>query len=165
LAITLTDVEIDSLIHEEKLIVSDFFSSFHLTRKGGHQEGKKDFTGLLGSQFRVFVRQGVFNPFDFSIGLLYLLPNSNKAFILRRYNGKSHEHTNKIELDKFYGFHIHTATARYQELGQECEDGYAVATDAYADLNGAMRCMESECGFVVHSVNRTVASFRDDHDE
>jgi hypothetical protein len=29
---------------------------------------------------------------------------------LRRCNGKSHEHTNIIESDKFYDFHIHTAT-------------------------------------------------------
>lgn len=155
----LTDREILALIHEEKKISRDFFASFHLTRKGGHQEAKKDVTGIHGSHFRVIVRQGVFNAFDFSLGLLYQLPQSNRMFILRRYNGKSHEHTNKIEHDTFYDFHIHTATSRYEEFGPGYEDGYAVATSAYADIYGAMRCMESECGFVTPSVNRTLSSF------
>jgi len=54
---------------------------------------------------------------DFSIILAYCPEASNQLFRLRRYNGKSHEHTNTIEADKFYNYHIHTATERYQELG------------------------------------------------
>lgn len=159
MALLLTDTEIDALIHEEKIISQDFFSSIRLTRKCGHQEGKKEILGSQGSQFRVFIRQGVINPLDFSIVLLFDPPHSNKPFILKRYNGKSHEHTNKIEHDRFYDFHIHTATFRYQEFGLGYEDGYAVVTSSYADLVGAMRCMEIDCGFIHHCVNRTLTSF------
>ena len=159
MTIILTDKEIESLIHEEKKAPHDFFTSFHYTRKCGHQEAKKDITGSSGSQFRVIVRQGVINQLDFSIGLLYILPHSNKVFILRRYNGKSHEHTNKIEHDTFYGFHIHTATFRYEEYGPGYEDGYAISSTQYADIYGAIRCMESDCGFAIRSENMTITSF------
>ncbi|MDZ7814842.1 MAG: DUF1828 domain-containing protein [Planctomycetota bacterium] len=37
---------------------------------------------------------------------------------MRRYNGKSHQHTNKIEGNTFFDFHIHQATERYQEFGE-----------------------------------------------
>ena len=68
--------------------------------------------------------------------------------ILKRYNGKSHQHTNKIERETFYDYHIHTATARYQEFGGD-EDGYAEISSAYSNLESALKCMEKECGFVV----------------
>ena len=55
------------------------------------------------------------------------VPQSNRVFRLRRYNGKSHEHTNPIEKEIFYDFHIHTATERYQVLENKKEDTYAEA--------------------------------------
>jgi len=73
---------------------------------------------------------------------------SNVLFRLRRYNGKSHEHSNTIEIEKFYNFHIHTATERYQELGRD-EDAYAEPTERYADLHSAINCMLQDCGFTV----------------
>ena len=65
---------------------------------------------------------------------------------LQRYNGRSHEHTNLIERDRFSGFHVHTATERDQQLGAD-EDAYAEPTDRYADLHGALQCMFEDCGF------------------
>ncbi len=65
---------------------------------------------------------------------------------LRRYNGKSHEHTNRIERDRFYNFHIHMATERYQREA-ETEDGYAEPSSKYSDLSGAIECLIDDCGF------------------
>jgi len=161
----LSDEVIESLIREEKRIPPDFFATFHLVRKGGHREGKKDLDSVQGNHFRVIVRQGCFNHLDFSIGLLFFPKNSNKAFILRRYNGKSHQHTNKIEKETFYDFHIHTATERYQEEGIDCEDGYAVVSTQYCEITGALQCMEEDCGFIRQTDNVTLDVFGVNNDE
>jgi len=84
-----------------------------------------------------------------NLEILALNPSdSNQIFRLRRYNGKSHEHTNQLEGGTFYDFHIHYATERYQELGGR-EDAFAELTNAYSDFNSAVRCMFRECGFEV----------------
>jgi hypothetical protein len=80
--------------------------------------------------------------------LAWLPPKSNAIFKLRRYNGKSHEHTNKIEEERFYDFHIHPATLRYQQLGVK-EESFAQATDRYQNFARPLRCMIDDCGFIV----------------
>jgi hypothetical protein len=65
---------------------------------------------------------------------------------LIRYNGKSHEHTNLIEGESLYDFHIHKATQRYQEIGAR-EDTFAEPTDRFADFQGAIKCLANDCGF------------------
>ena len=107
-----------------------------------------DIEGVDDNQFRLILRQSSFNTLDFSIILTFCLPDSNQLFRLRRYNGKSHEHTNKIELNTFYNFHIHTATERYQEFGTR-EDAYAEPSDRFSDFHTAINCMLSDCGFDV----------------
>jgi len=92
-------------------------------------------TGSAGSRFRLLIRQSPFNPLDFSVILGYLPENVSGLFRLRRYNGKSHKHTNRIEGSKFYEFHIHIATERYQDRGMD-EDGFAEPTSRFSDLNG-----------------------------
>jgi len=87
-------------------------------------------------------------PIFIAIILAYCPPGSNQLFRLRRYNGKSHEHTNTIESDRFYNHHIHTATERYQEIGMR-EDTYANPSDRFSDFNTAINCMLSDCGFDV----------------
>jgi len=86
------------------------------------------------------MRQNKINTFDFSIILAVRVPQSNQLFRLRRYNGKSHEHTNRLEDTTFYDFHIHIATERYQEIGMR-EDAYAERTDRYSDFHGALQCL------------------------
>lgn len=68
------------------------------------------------------------------------MPKSNGLFRLRRYNGKSHEHTNHLEGESFYDFHIHSATERYQVIGTR-EDAFAEPTDRYGDFRAALRCL------------------------
>jgi hypothetical protein len=100
----------------------------------------------IESMIKECKRQSNFNSLDFSIILAVNQPDSNQSFRLRRYNGKSHEHTNKIEGNTFYNFHIHHATERYQDSGFR-EDAFAEATDRYADFHDALRCMLEDCGF------------------
>jgi hypothetical protein len=146
MAIQLTDAEVISLLSEPKALSSDYQSRLQLRAKTGHKERELDITGASGSEFQVIVRQSAFNPLDFSVILGYSIPQSSVLFRLRRYNGRSHEHTNRIEGITFFDFHIHTATERYQEAGY-AEEHYAEITNRYADLSGAIQCLLQDCGF------------------
>lgn len=86
----------------------------------------------------------MFNALDFSIILAFCPPETNQIFRLRRYNVKSHEHTNTIESVSFYDFHVHTATERYQELGTR-EDADAEPSKRFSDFHSAVNCMLSNC--------------------
>lgn len=141
-----SDAEITELIIERKVLEANFRSKIKLRDKRGHKEQELDIRSVNDNQFRLILRQSSLNTFAFSIILAYCPVGSNQLFRLRRYNGKSHEHTNKIESNKFYNFHIHTATERYQELGAS-EDGYAETSDRFSDFHTAIECMISDCGF------------------
>ncbi len=102
----------------------------------------------MGNEFFLITRQSQQRPHDFSLILAVRVPKSNQFFRLRRYNGESHHHTNRIEKQTFYGFHIHTATARYQERGGK-EDTYAEETDRYSDFDGALNCLIHDTNLIV----------------
>jgi len=142
----LSDQDIAWLLKERKILPDDYRKKIQVHPKRGHRERELDVKGSDNSDFRLILRQSLFNPLDFSIILGYRPANSNQFFRLRRYNGKSHEHTNPIEGNMFYDFHIHLATERYQELGAR-EDTYAEPTDRFSAFNKAVSCMISECGF------------------
>jgi hypothetical protein len=112
-----SDEEIARLVMERKPLSPDYHRRLCLRPKRGHKERDIDIQGDRGNKFRLVLGQSNFNPLDFSIILAYSPVDTNRLFRLRRYDGKSHEHTNRIEGDTFYDFHIHMATARYQELG------------------------------------------------
>jgi hypothetical protein len=158
MTIQLTDEKIGSLLSEKKVLPEDFFAPGKFKTKHGHKECERDFTGENGSYFPIIFRQSELNPLDFSVILVYIPKGSNQQFRLRRYNGKSHEHGNHIEKNKFYGFHIHTATQRYQQSGYR-EDTYAEVTDRYADYHGAIECMLRDCGFSVSTKNRSLSQW------
>jgi hypothetical protein len=144
-----TDEQIKACIGEQKPLPVEFANLTLPLRntRAGHKEAQYDVTGAFGTDYRVIIRQSAHNLFDFSIILAHLSKITNQVFRLRRYNGKSHEHTNQIERDRFYGFHMHTATQRYQERGLK-EDGFAEPTDRYSDLAGALDCLIVDCGFI-----------------
>jgi hypothetical protein len=54
----------------------------------------------------------------------------------------------EFEGQKFFGFHIHQATERYQALGVD-EDAYAEVTDRFSDFESAVQCLVDDCGCVV----------------
>ena len=145
-AITYLDHEIESLIGERKVLPHDWQSRTRLKPKRGHYERHLDVSGASAGQFRPILRKSVENPLDFSIILAVRVPQSNRLFRLRRYNGKSHEHTNHIERVTFYDFHIHFATERYQEIGAR-EDTFAEPTDRYSDVAGALACLIADANF------------------
>ena len=137
-----SDSEIAALVRERKPLPLDWRNRIRLRSrpKMGHNERDLKVTGNNGTEFRVILRQNRINPLDFSIILMVCAPQSNQLFRLQRYNGKSHEHTNQIERNTFYDFHIHMATERYQKIGTR-EDAYAEPTDRYGDFHGALRCL------------------------
>ena len=113
MAVHLTDAEIDQLLNERKVLPPDYRLRMQLRDKRGHRQREFDLVGDNGSEFRVILRQSESNALDFSLILAYRPKGSNQLFRLRRYNGKSHEHTNVLENDTFYDFHVHMATERY----------------------------------------------------
>ena len=139
-----SDSNIGRLLMEKKPLSKDFRTKLRLRDKRGHKEQELDIQGENGNQFRLIIRQSSLNVVDFSIILAYCPLDSNQVFRLRRYNGKSHEHTNTIESDRFYDFHIHMATERYQELGSR-EDAYAEPSKRFSDFHSALKCVLSDC--------------------
>ena len=143
MAVTFTDDEIAALIETPKESVGGPGAILAPREKRGHLETQAMFTDSAGNQFKVILRRSVDTPLDFSAILAVQVPESNRWFRLRRYNGKSHRHKNHIEGDAFYAFHYHTATERYQRSGRR-EDAYAEPTDRYGDYESAVRCMEED---------------------
>ena len=95
--------------------------------------------------WQIYLRQNKKNALDFSYGIEFLPKGRNQAFKLRRYNGKSHQHSNKLEKESpFYNFHIHQTTGKYQKSSYNV-DHYAVPTDRYTDLRGALKCLLTDC--------------------
>ncbi len=141
-----SDMEIARMIEERKALPEKYRSLVQLRDKRGHRERELDITGAEGTRYRLFLRQSLFNSLDFSIILAVIPENSSQLFRLRRYNGKHGEHTNQIEGNTFYDFHIHEATERYQESGFR-EDAFAEVTDRYGDFHEALGCMFEDCGF------------------
>ena len=140
MTITYLDQEIESLIQERKPAPAGWRNQILLKPKRGHHEQNLDLAGDSGNEFRLILRRSRINLLDFSVILAVRVPQSNTLFRLRRYNGRSHQHTNRIEDLMFYDFHIHFATERYQELGAR-EDAYAEPTNRYGDFDGALRCL------------------------
>ena len=145
-----SDQDIQRLIKEKKPLPKDYKAKIQVRPKRGHKERELDIEGEDGNDFRLILRQSTINPLDFSIILIYRPPQSNILFRLRRYNGRSHEHTNTIEGNTFYDYHIHQATERYQQIGAR-EDTYAEPTNRFSDFYQAISCMINDCGFEIPS--------------
>lgn len=144
--VILSDEEIRQLIEEVKDIPGGLRPLPKLTERNQHRRRDYDIRCASGHKFVIAIRESMINPFDFSAILGYNLPEVNTIFRLRRYNGKSHYHTNTIENEKFRDFHIHEATARYQEAGSK-EDHFARIDKRYFDIDSAVDCLLNDCGF------------------
>ncbi len=120
----LPDDDIAALINEAKTIPNGLRPYPNLVERNQHRRREYEITCTSGNTFVIAVRQSVLNLLDFSVILGFKMPGFNTIFRLRRYNGKSHYHTNTIENERFRDFHIHIATERYQRLGAK-EDHFA----------------------------------------
>lgn len=146
MTVLLTEEQIAALLAERKVLPHDYLARIQAKPKRGHKERELEIKGDVGNDFRLVVRQSLYNPLDFSAILMFCPRETNQTFRLRRHNGRSHEHTNALEGDTFYDFHIHKATERYQDSGLR-EDSYAEPTDHFADLGTALECLLADCGF------------------
>ena len=147
----LSDQEIDSLVTERKPLPVDYSTKIQVRPKRGHKERELDLKGEDGNDFQLILRQSILNPLDFSVILAFRPTQSNVLFRLRRYNGKSHPHTNRIERVTFYEYHIHQATERYQRMGA-WEDSYAEQTGRFSDFHQAFSCLLEDCAFEMPAV-------------
>lgn len=141
-----SDDEIEEMIKEPKILPENFIDLLRLRPKRGHNEKDIDVIGNNGKKYRLILRQSKLNPLDFSIILAYCPEGTTQIFRLCRFNGRSHQHTNFIEKDTFYDFHIHRATERYQDLGYN-EEGFAEITSRYHDFTTALRYIFEYCSF------------------
>ena len=142
----LSDKEINDLVVETKHLLPSHFIKTALKQKGVHKERTFEIIGDNGNRFCVIIRVSSINALAFSVILGLIEPTTGAVFRLRRYDGKSHEHTNKIEKEKFYDFHVHFATERYQGLGLD-EDTFAKVDNRFADYHEALLCLFNDCGF------------------
>jgi hypothetical protein len=146
----LTDNQIQDYINERKQMTASPDELFrNMKEKRGHKGSEHIIPRPDGSSFIIKVRISNENSLDFSAILGYNPPKSTKLFLLRRYNGKSHEHKNKLESENgFYDFHIHTATERYQLEGAK-EEYFAQITERYSTVQEALNCLIADCNVVL----------------
>ncbi|MCL2147999.1 MAG: hypothetical protein FWH47_01485 [Methanomassiliicoccaceae archaeon] len=104
---------------------------------------------------RVAIRQSVDRPTNFSVILIYRNRNGDHTIV--RYNGYHGEHKNKFTGETIYGPHIHKLTELYQRLTDKPE-GYAVATNAYVDIYGAVNVFVTDMNISIKppAKNRTL---------
>lgn len=138
----ISDTQIQALISERKILSKNFQPN--LKEKNGQNQFEKEVTGINGNTFKIIVRQSIQNPLDFSV--IFGVVLNGRVFRLKRYNGDSHNHTNKLETIEIQGFHIHTATQRYQEQGFR-EENFAEKTSKYFDWKSALKFMLKENNF------------------
>lgn len=141
----LTDAEIDALVREAKSGGDELKGLPRWRMRGRHRQASVDLMGTDGHRFCVLLRQSSIQPLSFSVILAYCPEETTARFRLRRYNGLHGEHTNTIEGNRFWDYHIHYATERYQEIGRD-EDAYAEPTTRYVDIHGALECLKRDCG-------------------
>ena len=146
MAVKFTNEEIETLIKEAKPYHREALQPNKMKKRRGHKRSEIEIIGANGNIFVVKLRQSLFNHLDFSVILGVNEPGTTSVFRLRRYNGRSHEHRNKLTDDKFYDFHIHQATELYQAHGFD-EDAYAEPTNRFSNLVGAINSMIADCGF------------------
>lgn len=145
MSIFFSDQEIKAFIQERKVLPDNWTNKFKKRMNRGYTEHYQNITGEDENIFRIIVKKGDFSKSLFSVLLVVRIPDSKKYFPLCRYNGSNHQHTNKIEGELITGFHIHTATERYQS--KKNVFGYAQSTTRYSDVNGALQCLFEDANF------------------
>lgn len=146
-----TDAQIRALLVEPKELPRTWRSRLvpRRAREFRHSRARLFLRGVHGTHFCIRVRQNDLNPLDFSVILMCQVPKRNLWFRLRRYNGlHPSRHRNRLEDKWISGFHVHDATQRYQERDMD-EDGFAEPTKRFANFQGALDCLERECGIVI----------------
>jgi hypothetical protein len=152
MVMSLTDGQINDLLKERKPLPKDFRNRLSAKPKSSrkHIEAELTVRGVDDHKFILSIRRNTENITGFSVILQYVEERTNKHYLLIRCNGR-HEHTNQIENEKINGFHIHMATERYLDLGNN-NPGYAVLTDEYTSYSGALDTMIRRYGFQIGEI-------------
>ena len=153
----LTDTEISALLTEKKLLPANWHTRLRLRPKADVRFTQRELevSGEKGHRFRIVLRQNTLNILDFSV-ILTFIDDDGSEFILLRFNGNQHEHTNQLEFrrkakgkHKFRNeFHVHMATERYQIEGPRI-DGYAEVTNDFSTFDSALTLFVRSNGFAV----------------
>lgn len=143
MSIIYSDQEIEALVQEHKPLPKDWRNRL---LSPNNKKRELLVIGDMGNKFRIIIRQNDFRPSDFSVILAVLVLSPNRNFRLRRYNGWTSRHRNRLEREIINGFHIHFATERYQRKGLK-EDAYAQRTERYRDCEEALRCLIVDANF------------------
>ncbi|MCC7307593.1 MAG: hypothetical protein IT173_08505 [Acidobacteria bacterium] len=145
---SITDRKIAELLQMRKRVT---YPGTRAKNKDGHEQFnyKVISSDDADLEFSLYTRQNLRAGMedDFSCGVSWLAPNG-EVLTLARYNGSSHPHRNQIEGNVLScESHIHTATERYIRANKKAE-GFAVPTDRYRTLKGALHCLASDCSIV-----------------
>jgi hypothetical protein len=151
----ITDAAIDAFLREKKPLPNGLRPHTKMIERNHSWRQEYPVTGELGTEFVIALRLSTLNVMDFSVILGYQVPGVNTIFRLRRYNGRSHWHTNTIENTHFRDFHIHTATERYQRRGAK-EEHFAQIDKRYSTIDGAIDCLIEDCNFDAPMMNRNL---------
>lgn len=141
---SLTDTDLDGLRKMAKRVLNP---KARTTQKEGTDQRDYKIASEVGDHdFILYTRQNMRPGMedDFSCGLRIVRPNGS-TLTLCRYNGLSHRHRNPLEGEEFlFKPHIHRATERYIQADRQPE-GYAIETDAFRTLKGALHCLVKDC--------------------
>jgi hypothetical protein len=100
-------------------------------------------TSSEGDTFIAYMRQNKILDDDFSCGIVWKSPDGEQITIAR-YNGSSHNHTNKSDGETFVQqCHIHQATVMAVQRGWSVEN-YAVLAESYTCLDEAKLLLASD---------------------
>jgi hypothetical protein len=145
---TIADAHLDAMRAVEKPIADPNWRSELLTLQaaGSFLKGKYELrdpihVGPVQGSLYLFVRVALGNAADFTAGLAFVDDAGNGPYRLLRCNGfHPGAHTNVLEGGVIAPetTHVHTATERYLNARDRRHDGYAVETNAYNDLAGAV---------------------------
>ena len=110
-----------------------------VAKPGNHEQKNYTAESEDGKEFQIYMRRNLNDNKDFSCGIA-LKQKGRKSLSIVRYNGSSHRHG-----DIQFKCHIHFATAEALETGKKI-DSYAVSTDKYWTVEGALACLIDDCG-------------------
>ena len=111
--------------------------------KPSHIEWTCEATSGEGDTFIAYMRQNKVLDDDFSCGIAWKAPDGEQITIAR-YNGSSHDHTNKSDGQTFVQkCHIHQATVMAVQRGWSVEN-YAVLAESYTCLDEAKLLLASD---------------------
>jgi hypothetical protein len=98
--------------------------------------------GLVRGNLKLFVRQSLRIPDDFSVGIAYTDLTGKASCRLIRCNGPHPQaHTNSLDPGRLRFFdtpHVHTLTETYLQSPIHEGEHHAEPTDAYEDVQGAL---------------------------